>query len=283
MRKSSRLLSWLAAFAIVLSFNSWPSPGVAQSANNAPVPLEQLSFQQRLKTAPDSTLIRSWNKISTLGEVRAAHQARITALTNAHASALLASRDLNNQKPRVISEQSRPLISERPVAVNTKPGASSSKRPVAVNTEPLRGTELQTVDEPASDYASAPADMKAFCGAADASACLYLPPQQQIQNFNGAALDLDSLIDQSQCGNEGGAWTSFGWNSWFCQFSYPLSVKVSFTPASNYQISSTAECDQSVFTYEVDTHGAVAIQIKQTGIFKTGSSPWCVVKVKLGS
>jgi hypothetical protein len=159
---------------------------------------------------------------------------------------------------------------------------------LAANTGGLRDlngilTAQQWVSEPASDYASDPGDMKAFCAAAGASACLYLPPQQQIQVFNGFALDSDSLIDQSQCKSEGGGWMSFGWGAWFCEFSYPMSVTVRFTPPSNYQVSSTAQCDQSVFTYQVDTHGAVAISVTQSGFFTTGSTPWCVVKVKLGN
>jgi hypothetical protein len=67
-----------------------------------------------------------------------------------------------------------------------------------------------------------------------------------------------------------------------CDFQYPVTVKVNFTPAENYQISSTVQCDQSIYTYQIDVHGAVVISINQSGDFTTGASRWCVIKLKLG-
>jgi hypothetical protein len=61
-----------------------------------------------------------------------------------------------------------------------------------------------------------------------------------------------------------------------------VTVKVNFTPAANYQISSTVQCHQSIYTCQIDVHGAVVISINQSGDFTTGASPWCAVKLKLG-
>ena len=142
------------------------------------------------------------------------------------------------------------------------------------------------VVEPASQYASAPPDMKAFCASAAASACVDLPPQQQVQTDptdSSKILDLDPLLTQSQCGAEGGYWGAF-WGSSYCSFTYPSGVIVHFTPAANYKLSSTAVCDKTLWSYQIDVHGAISIQLlpQQYLNFTTGTNPSCVVRVTTG-
>ena len=281
MRKGSFSLALFVTVGLLTTIPSERSILAQQRPANGPVPLERLSDEQRGKTSPDSTLVQFRNKTFTLGQLRAAHQARTVSFPKAQASGALIAQNLINQKPSLVSAKTGTVAGHVNV---TQPQPPADHRPVIANTGGIRDlTAAQWVTEPASDYAKVPADMKAFCAAAGASACLYLPPQQQIEMFQGSAADSDSLINQSQCQSEGGGWMTFGWGVYVCEFFYPQSVTVRFTPPPNYQISSTAQCDQSVFSYQVDTHGAVSISIKQSGFFTTGSSPWCVVKVKLGS
>ena len=293
MKKASFSLALLVALFLLLAIAAVrPIASQLRPANARPVPLERLSLEQRTKTSPDSTLVEFRIKTFTLGQLRAAHQMRTASLAKARATGTLTAQNLNSQSAKAGTPAGRVDVTQpqrpkpgTPGRINvTQPQPPTFQRPVVTNNGGLIHdlTAPQWVFEPASDYASAPADMKAFCAAALASACLYLPPQQEIVNYNGSALDVDALIDQSQCTSEGGSWVN-SFDGPLCHFLYPQSVTVRFTPPSNFQVSSTAQCDQSVFTYQVDTHGAVAISIKQSGTFTTGSSPWCVVKVKLGN
>jgi hypothetical protein len=125
--------------------------------------------------------------------------------------------------------------------------------------------------------------MKAFCDAAQASACAYLPAQSSGYFINGQILDYDWLITQSQCGQEGGQWLPDF--SWYCQFSYPQSVRVNFTPAKSYRLQQSASCDNSLWSYTVDPHGAISIQYKNPTEYSAWSAtnnPTCVVRVAVG-
>lgn len=146
----------------------------------------------------------------------------------------------------------------------------------------LASLEALTILEPPSQYASAPGDMRAFCTAAHASACLYLPPQQQVTAEQTGVSDWDGLITQAQCAQGGGAWSGM-WNSYFCAFEYPASVIVHFTPAANYKISQSAQCDRT-FQYTVDVHGAISISlaVAMPVIMTTDNNPTCVVTVTPG-
>lgn len=141
----------------------------------------------------------------------------------------------------------------------------------------------QPVVEPPSQYAAAPADMRAFCAAARASACLYLPPGQQVTAEQSGVADWDSLVTQTQCAQEGGAWSAI-WGSYFCAFEYPASVVVHFTPAANFKLAQSASCDHGTFTYSVDVHGAVTISMAAVMpvIMTTDDNPTCVVRVTPG-
>jgi hypothetical protein len=244
---------------------------VALLGATAVAPLERLSLQQRLVAAPPSTVVRIGPRTVTLGQLRAAHQAREAYRENA----AIVGRDVS-AKLRVLG----------PVAVGggrptfTKPGVKlngSLGQPLALSA---------AVVEPASQYASAPPDMKAFCASAQASACVDLPPQQQVQTDptnSGNILDLDPLLTQPQCGTEGGYWGAI-WGSNYCEFTYPAGVIVHFTPAANYKLSTTAVCDRTLWSYQVDVHGAISIQLlpQQYLNFTTGTNPSCVVRVTTG-
>jgi hypothetical protein len=294
MKRPSFVFVHLVVLNIFLASTSGQLFAVQPDSGKGPIPLERLSMQERQKTSPDSTLVRLRNKTYTLGELRAAHRARTMAWSGARANGSLAAASLAKQKPKVVNlkanvvnQKNAPAaVESQKAAATTKTGSASSQQPVAPNTIKLNDAELQaagqiSVYEPPSDYAYAPKDMKAFCNAAGASACLYLPPQQLIQMGNNIALDVDTLIDAAQCVSDGGEWNTY-FGASMCDFQYPVTIKVNFTPAANYQISSTVQCDQSIYTYQIDVHGAVLISINQSGDFTTGTSPWCVIKLNLG-
>ncbi len=136
--------------------------------------------------------------------------------------------------------------------------------------------------EPPSQYANAPADMKAFCAAAQASACLYLPPGQEVTIESTGVSDWDGMVTQPQCAQQGGVWQGM-WNAYFCAFTYPAAVTTHFAPAANFKVSQSAQCDTSMYAYKVDTHGAVSIWTTVAPvIMTTGPNVACVVTVTPG-
>ena len=234
-----------------------------------PVPLQNLSTRERVSTAPDSTVVKVGPKITTtLGKLRAAHRAHEASLTNANAAGAAPHTNLRAKPMPVIKKGTiGPVLGPRVGGIN-----------------PQVGGLITNIVEPSSQYASAPPDMRAFCAAAQASACAYLPSQTQVDNANGTVEQFDSLLTSTQCSQEGGAWTSFGWGAYFCQFNYPASVVVHFTPASNYQISQSASCSNP-WTYSVDPKGAISIQLGNTGPYANWTTPnnaTCVVLVTVG-
>ena len=236
------------------------------------VPLERLSLADRLQGAPDSTLVVVGPKKVTLRKLRDAHGAREGSL--AHVGYL----------GTTVANKFRAL---NPAAGGARLG-QPTPTPRPIKLPPLGGL-LADVLEPPAQYAATPADMKTFCQNAWASACAYLPPQQPFVSASGGRIaDVDPLLDQSQCSAEGGSYSSNG-----CVFLYPASVLVRFTPGATYQVSTSAQCDGSWWTYKVDPRGSISIGLTYQAISNlsvvgvwgyqgppTGSAPWCVVHVK---
>ena len=260
----------------------------------AAVPLERLSVQERLHGLPDSTLVSVRGKTLTLGSLRAAHGAREASASNVRSLGASSARSLHVGNP---TTGGAGTATGRTNVVNPglphnglfTPQPAQTQRPVKL---PGFGGLTAYVFESPSQYAGAPADMKAFCKNALASACLYLPPQQPFLSFgdsSGSTLaDVDPLLDQSQCGAEGGRWSSNG-----CLFLYPAGVLVRFTPGPTYQATTTAQCDGSWWVYTVDPRGTIKIGLSNDALHNlfgvgiwgyqgppTGSTPWCVVEVK---
>lgn len=199
-------------------------------------------------------------------ELRAAHQARESGLANASA---------NGHAAASASMALVPIVMKR--------GRSSAKGPTAIV-------------EPPRFYAK-PADMRAFCESAHASACAYFPSNQTLllTMVSGEAwgppntiTDYDRLVSSSQCGKEGGNWEQgysyrSGTNFWQCDFLYPRSVLVRFTPAENFKLSYSAHCNKSMWTYTVDPRGVVRIQLQhKQPQFTSGEYASCVVHVLIG-
>jgi hypothetical protein len=244
---------------------------------STPVAIEKLSTAQRLTTAPDSTAVTAGKITTTLGKLRAAHKAREAARAHAKSAGIAAHSKLLGKPLTIVG------IGHGFNPVHT---GRATKPPIPKYVGVIHGVgtfgNLATpVIEPSSQYASAPADMKAFCAAAQASACAYLPAQQYVGIFNGVAEDFDSLISGSQCVQEGGTVNSlYGLLS--CYFGYPATITVPFSPAASFQLSQAASCS-SPWTYSVDPHGAIRIQLSVTGTeYATGNGATCIVRVMVG-
>lgn len=227
------------------------------AADQVPVPIARLTLQQRLLTAPPGLVVQVGPRTTTLGALRAAHRAREAALMRAPTLGGLAHGHnvaLSNGLHRVA-------------------GASN---PGTLQVAP------QPFVEPASQYATAPADMRAFCDAAKASACLYIPPGQEVTIMSDYISDWDGMVTQAQCAQEGGSWSGM-WDSYFCAFAYPSNVTTHFTPASDFKLTQSASCDTSMFAYKVDPHGAVSISITRPAqIITTTNADVCTVSVTPG-
>jgi hypothetical protein len=207
------------------------------------LPIDKLSLPERLVNAPPATVVQLGERTATLAQLRVEHRAHVAAFVRAAGLGRAVASKLSGSFPVV----------------------------------------ALSVVEPPSQYASAPGDMRAFCQAAHASACLYLPPDQQVTAEQAGVSDWDALVTQAQCAQGGGTWSGM-WNSYFCAFNYPSSVIVHFTPAANYKLSKSAACDRT-FTYTVDDHGAIEITLAVTlpVIMTTDDNPTCVVTVSPGA
>ena len=278
-----------SAFAIILMGAS------------AAVPLSRLSLEQRLHTMPDSTVVTFAGRTLTLGKLRAAHHARELHLTVANQTGARAKKRLVAHLIRISGTSTtlpttgptpKPISRAVALRYGIQPGSLPTATPRPGYKINLGGLSKIGVVEPASAYASTPADMRGFCSAAWASACLYLPPQQvglATLPGEGNIDDFDTLIDQTQCETEGGWWEGWG----YCHFRYPTSYQARFTPTANFALAQTVQCDQTIWDYVVDVHGAISIQIKPRLVsssdpdvslttFSSGLAPWCIIHVYPG-
>ena len=224
-------------------------------------PAPKLTLQE-LNTAPDSTVLKFGKQSYTLGVLRASHLAREAGLARARSAGLASAQALALRKKKSTPDKGR----------LTNEGLRAAE---AYSSTPL-------VVEPPSKYASAPGDMKAFCSAASASACLYLPPNANLQLFpDGSSALIDPFIGQSQCSAEGGGWNYYD-NA--CDFTYLTTVGVSFIPPGDYKVSYTQNCDPSVWAVSIDNKGSVEIRLLAASsgkaeLYATGNGSTCTVDV----
>jgi hypothetical protein len=238
---------------------------VADRALGATSPsFDKMSMDDRLTNAPDATVVKIGTLTTTLGKLRAAHRAREASLSQGGALGTAAHGKLTT----VVG----------PSAI----GIAGAK---AVNVSGAPSLTLTPIVEPPSQYASAPADFKAFCSAAAASACLYLPPDQVVTTVGTAVSDFDPLVTQSQCGQEGGSWETYASFGDTCAFKYPTAALVHFTPAASYKYSQAVHCDSSMFMVTIDEHGAIYLtsKIPYGAVMTTDDDATCIVSVTPGA
>jgi len=213
-----------------------------------------------LATLPDTTLVKLKNgRTVTVGVLRSEHKARVQRFADA---AKLGTRLLQTLST---SEQERRKAS--------------------------RGT-LVRMDFSLKRFQSVytlPADLLAFCKAAAATGCLYIPGGPLVV-VGTIYMDVDNLItDQHLCTSEGGrseisATTKqmFG-----CEYYYPSQYNLGFNPgkptAHGYPVTHSASCPSRFVQYTVDPHGAVSLNVVSTNYLPNWgplySVKTCVVRV----
>jgi len=133
------------------------------------------------------------------------------------------------------------------------------------------------------------ADFWAFCKAAAATACLYLPGGKLYSDGPYNYLDFDPLItDQHTCTLEGGQ-PNFGATKQMlgCSYYYPTQYNLTFNPgrptAQGYPVTHSADCPSRFVNYTVDPRGAVSLNVVSTSYIPTwgplASLKTCVVRV----
>jgi hypothetical protein len=248
-----------------------------------------MSMADRLNNAPDATVVHLGPVTTTLGAARAAHRAREASLSQAAGLGLAAQGKLTTVlagAALTVGGAKTTTVGGTPTPKPTLAGAAltvGGAKTTTVGGTPTPKPTLKPSVESPSDYASVPADMKAFCKAAAASACAYLPPNQQLwfSSGRGVLIDYDGLVTQSQCTQEGGTWIPG--SAPYCTYNYPVWVIVHFTPAANYQFTQSAHC-ANMFTPTVDDHGAIEITVKGSGLgVATANDATCIVMVTPGA
>jgi hypothetical protein len=213
--------------------------------------MESLSPSDRVSLS-DATLVKLiTGRTVSLGVLRAEHKLRLQRFANA---ATLGKRQVTD-----VPATRDALVPSKSTGI--KKTGTVSLAPTLV---PM-SYSLNAFLPSAFFDASMPADFAAFCHAAAATACLYLPGGVQLLNnpcCTDALMDVDPLItDVGLCSSEGGVEGSGSAGSG-CWYSYPTTYNLNFSPgqptAQGYQVTQSANC-ASPFSYTVDPHGAVKL------------------------
>jgi hypothetical protein len=229
------------------------NPGAAATVSThgaAPVPIAQLSVSART-TLPDATMIELKPGLNvSLGTLRAQHRNRMARFA--------AATQLGNQAYAVAMS-----ADESKAKRTTHHGPKLTLLPIASatwNAVPWTGV-------PGSHWAP---DYTAFCKAAKASICLYVPQASYalgatLAPAGGAFTDIDMLItDKGICSDEGGTLYSKGGVVLGCLFFYPNGFNVQYfagNPPS--ATANTKACSSKGFTKVIDPHGGAAITLSQ--------------------
>jgi hypothetical protein len=215
-----------------------------------------------LATLPDATLVKlKTGRTVTLGVLRSEHKLRLQRFADAaKLGALLLKTQLNAEKQEKKAKRGT-LI---PMNFSLK----NFKYPPAIQL---------------------PADFLAFCKAAVATACLYLPG---VSLYGGSdpsgqplpLLDFDPLItDPHLCTSEGGDANFTSTKVMLgCAYYYPAQYTLDFNPgqptAQGYPVTHSAICPSRFITYTVDPHGAVSLNVVSP-LYPLTSRKTCVVRV----
>jgi hypothetical protein len=236
--KRSSIITAAALFAAVMSASPLTAIPAAQTARS----MSSLSAQERVQL-PAATKVVFQGHTVTLGVLRAQHAALVKRFANAS-------------------------------ALGRRAGASANRALGGARKAALTGYTI--VVESASQYATAPQDMKAFCGAAKATVCLYYPAWSTLYHSGTSASELDPFItDPSLCSADGGTSNPTG-----CQFLYPLEYTAQFNPGTAGPFRHRANCAPNWLSPVYDPHGAAVVKATPWMTETIGPAPAvCVVRV----
>jgi len=222
-----------------------------------PIKIESLTPAQRMN-APDSTMVTFQGRTVSLGSLRAEQQHRMARLSSTPARAQFGSS-----------------------------GAVQSDRALTETSLTVNGTmvPMQAITFGAADYRS-------FCGAADASGCLYFPGLTKLKWIGWIGLpdsvwdEAPLMTDKAVCDSLGGYMG--GPPGPGCAFPYPLKYKANFSPGLpppgkkiGYGVSFTKSCTSPKFTVAVDPKGGMQMSHSDPAAltYSSGAATTCLVRV----
>jgi hypothetical protein len=201
--------------------------------------------------------------------------------TGSKAGAIQNSSALPQQPP---ARPGQPQQKQGGAVVFSKSNASGGSAATGLNASAKAVTAVQSTLVPRQAYnVPIPKDYTAFCNAAQASACVYLPPNttvttdytSNLNNPNAFVLDVDPLItDPATCTSLGGSLDSMQQ----CVFKYFSNQQTNFkypggTPSWAYN------CDPGYYRLDVKD-GMVSVDVGFFTPYTTGAAPFdCVIQL----
>jgi hypothetical protein len=285
---SFRVVLCMAITALFLAFLV-SRPALGGEAGTRPIASMTADERQHL---PDNTMVKlKSGRTASLGTLRAEHQARMERFSKAAALGQMTAAKLATRPASSRQLSPAPTASvQSATGPATKNGANShvlapSPSLSRAGSVALLNPGLVPFQMPKYKSITAttiPKDYSDFCGAANASACVYLPASTAITSFGDPtnvtswAYDEDWLITApGVCTYDGGEQFHGG-----CIFYYPINYVAVFKPTG--PLSTAAACDPPA-KYYVDPKGAIRAYYDSSSLtFTTGGTPiTCVVQVTI--
>jgi len=209
-------------------------------------------------------------QIVTLGALRGRHESHLRSIAMAANLGRLVADKLGRQPP---------------VSVGTTRESLAPPPPHRFPATQVGNLRIEPFQQPSGVV---PADYLAFCKAAQATVCLYLPADCDFQVSGNTAQCVDPFVaDKNVCSRDGGQWVPYGAPdsiyAFACAFDFPLAQRKDFVPAG----PATATVSCNLGTYHIDPRGSVQADAPasytHTKAFTTppGDPPVCVVQVRL--
>jgi hypothetical protein len=232
------------------------------SSSTAPRTLGSLTLAQRLRLDPRTVVRLPSGRVTTMSVLLREHQNRMARINRLRIPIVhyrptgrrpLGSSFARLGDPRFTFGLNNGLVSASgPQGANSNSAASPA------------GTLVPAVLGPSSVYA---ADYLYFCTQAQASICLYYPAGVQLgsegwgQNgIAGPVSDVDYLVPQNICQQEGGLYETTVQEGNYCIYNYPGTATVSYFPGVPASASVIGQCPTQLgFSGTFDPHGVVVM------------------------
>jgi hypothetical protein len=245
---SSRIVRSVGCAALTLFLAATTCPTFGASTVRT---VESLSTAERA-SLPNTTLIKlKTGRPVALGVLRSEHKRRLQRFANA----------------AMLGKRASLLLTHEGGAANMGSQFKKKKTTGGAGTLVPMKFSLTSFNDPSLGTSPLgpfpgplPADLLAFCKAAAATACLYLPSGRTLYQGAVWVWDMDPFItDQKMCISQGGNPEGGG-----CAYYYPTAYALKFNPgpptAHGYPVTHSATCP-SHFQDTVDPRGAIVLDV----------------------
>jgi hypothetical protein len=226
---------------------------------------------------PEETMVKlefgRTSRTVSLGTLRAEHRARVDRFAKAAALGRMVAGTLTPQAAGSQQPASPPIKPPRSGTENQNISANRSVMPAQIS-----ALAVMVPFQPPLAHGTIPNDYVAFCKAANASACVYLPANAGLTDTLDLPstwwlMDFDYLMtDNDICKGNGGYPTLGG-----CGFFYPANHTINFIPTG--QLTSTLSCKPPI-THVLDPKGAANVRYYfGGGTLNLGAPLTCVMQV----